>query len=117
MGVQAYSGGAYNPGTRGGTWNVANVLEREGIEPAPTRGGRTSWSVFLKTHWRSIVAADFFTAEVWCRRGLVTCYVLFIIELAKRVVHNAGINNAAQRRLDDADCTQLDRSVRFMVHR
>jgi hypothetical protein len=34
------------------------------------------------THWRSIVAADFFTAEVWCRRGFVADYVLFMIELA-----------------------------------
>ena len=74
-----------------GRGTVANVLEREGIEPAPERGGRTSWSVFLKAHWRSIVAANFFTAEVWCRRGLVTYYALFIIELAKRVVHIAGI--------------------------
>ena len=67
-----------------------------------------SWSVFLKAHWRSIVAADFFTAEVWSVRGLVTYYVLFIIELAKRVVHIAGIHYAAQRGLDDASRTQPD---------
>ena len=91
-----------------GRGTVANVLEREGIEPAPERGGRTSWSVFLKTHWRSIVAADFFTAEVWSIRGLVTYYVLFIIELAKRIVHIAGITTAAQRGLDDASRTQPD---------
>ena len=47
--------------------------------------------MFLKAHWRSIVAADFFTAEVWSLRGLVTYYVLFVIELAKRIVHIAGI--------------------------
>jgi hypothetical protein len=47
--------------------------------------------MFLQAHWRSIVAADFFTAEVWSLRGLVTYYVLFVIELAKRVVHIAGI--------------------------
>ena len=74
-----------------GRGTIANVLKREGIELAPERGGRTSWSVFLKAHWRSIVAADFFTAEVWSFRGLVTYYVLFIIELAKRIVHIAGI--------------------------
>jgi hypothetical protein len=73
-----------------GRGTIANVLKREGIEPAPERGGRTSWSVFLKAHWRSIVAADFFTAEVWSFRGLVTYYVLFIIELAKRIVHIAA---------------------------
>ena len=74
-----------------GRGTIANLLKREGIEPAPERGGRTPWSVFLKAHWRSIVAADFFTAEVWSLRGLVTYYVLFIIELAKRIVHIAGI--------------------------
>ena len=47
--------------------------------------------MFLKAHWRRIVVADFFIAEAWCRRGLVTYYVLFIIELAKGVVHIAGI--------------------------
>ena len=74
-----------------GRGTIANVLRREGIEPAPERGGRTSWSVFLKAHWRSIVAADFLTAEVWCLRGLVTYYILVVIELARRVVHIAGI--------------------------
>ena len=53
--------------------------------------GRTPWSVFLKAHWRSIVAADFFTVEVWSLHGLVTYYLFFIIELAKRVVDIAGI--------------------------
>ena len=80
------------------TWNmrwgrgtIANVLKREGIEPAPERGGRAPWSVFLRAHWRSIVAADFFTAEVWSLRGLVTCHILFVIELARRIVHVVGI--------------------------
>jgi hypothetical protein len=67
------------------------MLQREGIEPAPERGKHTSWSMFRQAHWRSIVAADFFTAEVWSLRGLVTYYVLFVIELAKRIVHIAGI--------------------------
>jgi hypothetical protein len=30
---------------------VANILKRHGIEPAPERGRRTSWSTFLKAHW------------------------------------------------------------------
>ena len=47
--------------------------------------------MFLRAHWRSIVAADFFTAEVWTLRGLVTYYVFFLIELARRTVHIAGI--------------------------
>ena len=34
---------------------------------------------------------DFFTAEVWSLRGLVSYYILFVIELARRIVHIAGI--------------------------
>jgi transposase InsO family protein len=38
-----------------------------------------------------IAAADFFTAEVWTARGLVTHYVLFVVHHATRAVHIAGI--------------------------
>ncbi len=37
------------------------------------------------------MAADFFTVEVWGLRGLVTFYVLIVIELSTRRVHLAGI--------------------------
>ena len=46
-----------------GRGTIANVLKREGIEPAPERGGRTPWSVFLTAHWRSIVCDTKYTAE------------------------------------------------------
>ena len=49
------------------------------------------WSVFLKAHWKALAAADFFTVEVWSWRGLMTYYVLFVIELATRRVRIAGI--------------------------
>ena len=42
------------------------------------------WSAFLKAHWRAIAASDFFTVEVWSWHGLVTHYVLFVIDLATR---------------------------------
>jgi putative transposase len=70
---------------------IANILKREGIEPAPTRGERTPWSVFLRAHWRALVAADFLTVEVWKLRGLITHYILFFIELPTRAVKIAGI--------------------------
>jgi len=31
---------------------VCNVLKRNGIEPAPERSKRTTWSTFLKAHWK-----------------------------------------------------------------
>jgi hypothetical protein len=41
------------------------------------------------------VAADFFTVEVWTRRGLQRYIVLFFIELSTRRVEIAGIANVA----------------------
>jgi putative transposase len=70
---------------------TANVLREQGIDPAPERGKRTPWSTFLKAHWESIAAADFFAVEVMTLRGLVTHYVLFIPDLASRTVKVAGI--------------------------
>ena len=74
-----------------GRGTVCNVLKRNGIEPAPERSKRTTWSTFLKAHWKVLAASDFFTVEVWTSRGLLTHYVLFVMSLAERVVHIAGI--------------------------
>jgi hypothetical protein len=42
-----------------------------------------------------IVAADFFTVEVWSRRGLQRFLVLFFIDLGTRRVEIAGIARTA----------------------
>ena len=70
---------------------VANVLRENGIDPAPERRTRTAWSEFLKVHWHSIAATDFFTTKVWTHKGLVNYYVLFFIHLATRRVHIAAV--------------------------
>jgi transposase InsO family protein len=67
---------------------VANVLKENGIEPVPTR--RISWSVFLKSHWNVLAASDFFTVEVWALNGLITHYILFVIDLSTRLVTIVG---------------------------
>jgi len=106
-GYTRIQGALCNLGHEVGRGTIANVLKREGIEPAPQRSKRTPWSVFLKAHWRTIVAADFFTAEVWTLKGLITHYVLFIIELAKRIVHILGITTHP----DEAWMLQVGRNV------
>ena len=73
---------------------VKNILKRHGIDPAPEREKRTSWTTFLKAHWDVMAATDFFTVEVWTPRGLVTYYVLFIMHLSTRSVHIAGVTTA-----------------------
>jgi len=74
---------------------IAKILERHGIEPAPERSRKTTWKEFLSRHWELIVAADFFTVEVWTRRGLQRFMVLFLIELSTRKVEIAGIATIA----------------------
>ena len=70
---------------------IAQILQRRGIEPAPERSRKTTWKEFLSRHWELIVATDFFTVEVWTRRGLERFIVLFFIELSTRKVEIAGI--------------------------
>ena len=73
---------------------VANVLKQHGVEPAPDRRRQTTWKEFLRVHWEQLAATDFFTVEVWTKNGLLTFYVLFVIELATRRVHLAGITTS-----------------------
>jgi putative transposase len=86
---------------------IANVLKRNGIEPAPERSKQTTWSTFLRAHWKVFAASDFFTVEVWTVRGLVTQYLLFVISLADRIVTIAGITT----RPDETWMLQIARNV------
>ena len=90
-----------------GRGTISNVLKRNGIEPAPERSRRTTWSTFLRAHWKVLAASDFFTVEVWTPRGLVTHYVLFVISVAERAVHIAGIST----RPNEAWMLQMGRNL------
>jgi len=68
---------------------IAGILKANGIKPAPERP--TSWRSFLRANAGVVAAADFFTVEVWTARGLVTHYVLFVIDLATRAVEILGV--------------------------
>ena len=66
--------------------SVAAVLRCHGLPPPPRRAGPT-WSEFLSAQAKAIVATDFFHVDtVFLRRY----YVLFVIELERRVVHVLG---------------------------
>ncbi len=90
-GYTRIQGALQNIGHRVGRTTISNILKDNGIDPAPERDKRTTWSQFLKAHWNVLAAADFFTVEIWGPRGLVTFYVFFVIELATRRVDIAGI--------------------------
>jgi putative transposase len=71
---------------------VRNILRRHHLKPAPQRRKvGMSWSQFLKLHWDVLAATDFFTVEVATWHGLVTYYVLVVMELATRRVQIAGM--------------------------
>src|SRR2546427_1260489 len=62
------------------------------MDPAPQRRkAGMSWAQFLKLHWEVLAATDFFTVEVATWHGLVTYYVLVVMELATRHIQIAGI--------------------------
>ncbi len=71
---------------------VRNILRRHHLEPAPQRRkAGMSWAQFLKMHWEVLAATDFFTVEVATWHGMVTYYVLVVMELATRQVQIAGM--------------------------
>src|SRR6266481_7241517 len=67
--------------------SVRNILRRNGLGPAPRRGG-TSWAEFLRSQAAGVLACDFFTVETV---ALTRMYVLFFIELERRLVWLGGV--------------------------
>ncbi len=59
--------------------------------PLWIRKPKISWADFIAAHKDTIVAADFFTVEVFTPTGLACFYVLFFIHIGSRRVHVAGI--------------------------
>ncbi len=116
-------GALANVGHEVGANTVSNILKKHGVEPVPTRTRGTSWAEFIKSHMAVMSATAFFTAEVLTLRGLVTYYVLFLIELGTRRVHLAGITEhpdeawmmQVARNVTMADLGFLD-ATRYLVH-
>jgi transposase InsO family protein len=94
-GYRRIQGALSNLGHKLARSTIADILERHGIEPAPERSRKTTWKEFLAQHWELIVAADFFTIEVWTAKGLQRFIVLFLIDLSTRRVQVAGISAVA----------------------
>ena len=89
-GYDRIQGALANVGRHISDTTVGNILKAHGIEPAPQRQRQTTWATFLKAHWDVLAAIDFTTIEVWTRGGLVTYYLLFVMELKTRRVEFAG---------------------------
>jgi putative transposase len=86
-GYQRIHGELLRLGIRVSASSIRRVLRAHGLDPAPRRV-QTSWRSFLRQRATGIVACDFFTVDtVFLRR----VYVLFLVELASRRVHLAGV--------------------------
>jgi hypothetical protein len=91
-GYRRIQGALANLGHHIDKMTVRNILRRHHREPAPQRRkAGMPWTQFLKRHWEVLAATDLFTVEVATWHGLVTYYVLVVMELATRRVHIAGI--------------------------
>jgi putative transposase len=95
-----------------GRTTVANMLAQAGIEPAPERHRKRTWAQFLKSHWGTLYACDFFGVEVLSVFGTVRHMVFFVMEVKSRAVQVAGVRIApdgdwmkqiARNLLDPAD--------------
>ena len=103
---------------------VRNILRRHSIDPAPQhRKAGMSWAQFLRLHWEVLAATDFFTVEVATWHGLVTYYVLVVMDLATRRVQVAGITphptaafmeQCARQLTDPFDGFLMDK--RYLIH-
>ena len=99
---------------------IVTILRRHGLEPAPERVKKTTWTEFLKIHWEVLAAADFFTVDVWS--GSVLTRVA-VVELSTRRIHIAGITSEPaaawmgqlRRNLTDA-CDGFLTGKRFLIH-
>jgi putative transposase len=85
-GYTQIQGALINLNVQLGRDTIRRILQDHLIEPATSRGRRIAWSTFLKARWRGLAASDFFTVEVWSWTGLLTYYVLFVIDLSTRQV-------------------------------
>ena len=99
---------------------IRNVLNRNGIVPAPVRFGSIGWRQLMKHYKGQIITCDFFTVETF---WLKTLYVFFFIELGSRRVHLAGITanpNSAwvtqQARQFVWTLEETDANLKFLIH-
>jgi transposase InsO family protein len=122
-GYRRIQGALANLGHVVGRGTIANILKAHGLEPAPERNRKTTWKEFLVRHWDVLVAADFFSIEVWTRKGLTRYIVLFLMDLSTRRVHIAGIASRANglwmaqvaRNVTD-DVDGFLRGKRYLIH-
>jgi putative transposase len=97
---------------------VWEILKTSGVDPAPRRTG-PAWPQFLRSQADTILACDFFTADLL---DGTQAYVLAVIEHATRcirilgvTVHPTGEWTAQQARKLLMDLGERTRPAKFMI--
>jgi hypothetical protein len=67
-----------------GRATIAWMLIEAGAEPAPERSRQRTWGAFLRSHWETLYACDFFAVETLGVFGTVRYMVFFVMELKTR---------------------------------
>ncbi|MBF0479668.1 MAG: transposase [Candidatus Omnitrophica bacterium] len=68
---------------------VKNILKENNIDPVPQRS-QDSWNNFIKRHFQTLWACDFFTKQVLTALGPRIFFVLFFINIKTRRVYVTG---------------------------
>ena len=75
---------------------IKNILKENGLDPVPKRS-KDTWDDFVKRHFQTLWACDFFTKTVWTLTGPKILHALFFINVHTRKVHIAGITQHPSR--------------------
>ena len=65
-------------------------MRQNGLDPAPKRAN-DSWDAYIKRHFETLWACDFFTKTIWTAMGPKLFHVLFFLNIRTRKVHLAGM--------------------------
>jgi transposase InsO family protein len=71
---------------------VRRVMLDHGLLDDPDKPYKSTWKDFLKSHWESLAACDFFSIEAWGLKGLTRYLVFLVIDVSTRRVEIAGIH-------------------------
>ena len=93
----------------------SRMLRAHGIPPGGQRA--TPWRTFVQAHWPALVAADFFTTEVWTTRGLVTYYTAFLTELQSRRLYVSWLDPVSGRSIRHAEPAVRQSASRTLSYR
>ena len=102
---------------------VRRIMREHGLLDDPGSPKKMSWLAFIKSHFQSVAACDFFTVEAWTPKGLTRYVVFFAIDIATRRAHIAGMAEAPTeewviqkaRNMTDSDSGFL-KGKRFLIH-